>query len=158
MGVILGTDNTLTLNTDSMHIVLQRREKWTNKWLFHSVITKRRTQALPISSLLNECTLALIGLICTEKMRGGGGEEGERVERKGERKSGEWHHNITMQLWAELANTAGPATVKRLMSQKAKQTLGYEHCFHSITASLIHRSTHTLALGHLPTHCMSIEY
>lgn len=170
MGVILGTDNTLTLNTDSMDIVLWRREKWTNKWLFHSVITKRHCVRrplwlvmplgpLPISSLLNECTLALIGLICTKKMRGGGGGgEGERFERKGERKSSEWHHNITMQLWAQLANTAGPATVKRLMSQNSKQTLGYEHCFYSITASLIHRNTHTLALWHLPTYSMSTEY
>lgn len=46
-------------------------------------------------------------------------------ERKGERKSSEWHHNITMHLEAQLANTAGPATVKRLMSHNSKETVGY---------------------------------
>lgn len=98
---------------------------------------------LPISSLLNECTLVLIGLICTKKMKGGGEREGERLVRKGERKSSEWHHNITMQWWAQLANTAGPATVKSLMSPNSKQTLDYEFCFYSITSSRIHRNTYT---------------
>lgn len=42
---------------------------------------------------------------------------GKEPGRKGERKSREWHHNITMHSEARLANTAGPTTVKRLMSQ-----------------------------------------
>lgn len=79
------------------------------------------------------------------------GEEKERLERKGERKSSEWHHNITMQWWAQLANTAGPATVKRLMSPNSKQSL--KLCFYSIITSLIHRNTHThfgfLAFTHM---------
>ena len=86
----------------------------------------------PISSwrMLNDCaTLALTGLICTKKRRGGGGggrkRGGREQERKGERKSSEWHHNITMHLEAQLANTAGPATVKRLMSHNSKETVGY---------------------------------
>lgn len=53
-----------------------------------------------------------------------GGEEKEK-KRKGERKSSEWHHNITMHLEAQLANTAGPATVNRLMSHNSKETEGY---------------------------------
>ena len=61
---------------------------------------------------------------------GGGGERGRKrggreQERKGERKSREWHHNITMHLEAQLANTAGPATVKHLMSHNSKETGGY---------------------------------
>lgn len=82
--------------------------------------------------MLSDCTtLALIGLICTKRRRvGGGGEEGRKglgreQERKRERKSSEWHHNITMHLEAQLANTAGPATVKRLMSHNSKETEGY---------------------------------
>ena len=51
-------------------------------------------------------------------------KEGREQERKGERKSSEWHHNITMHLEAQLANTAGPATVKRLMSHNSKETVG----------------------------------
>lgn len=81
----------------------------------------------PISSwrMLNDCTtLAFTGLICTKKRRGGGGRKrGEGGSRKG--KSSEWHHNITMHLEAQLANTAGPATVKRLMSHNSKETVGY---------------------------------
>lgn len=86
----------------------------------------------PISSwrMLNECTtLALTGLICTKKRRGGGGggrkKGGREKERKGERKRSEWHHNITMHLEVWLANTAGPATVKRLMSHNSEETVGY---------------------------------
>ena len=79
--------------------------------------------------MLNECTtLALTGLICTKRRRGGGGgrkKGGREKERKGERKSNEWHHNITMHLEVWLANTAGPATVKRLMSHNSEETVGY---------------------------------
>lgn len=92
------------------------------------------------SKLLNDCTtLGLTGLICTKKRRGGGGRkevrEGGRQERKGERKSSEWHHNITMHLEAQLANTAGPATVKRLMSHNSKETVGYQDHFYYNAAS-----------------------
>lgn len=92
------------------------------------------------SKLLNDCTtLALTGLIYTKKRRGGGGRkevrEGGRQERKGERKSSEWHHNITMHLEAQLANTAGPATVKHLMSHNSKETVGYRDHFYYNAAS-----------------------
>lgn len=76
--------------------------------------------------MLNDCTTsAHTGLICTKRRRRRRKKEGREPERKGERKSSEWHHNITMHLEAQLANTAGPATVKLLMSHNSKETVGY---------------------------------
>lgn len=68
------------------------------------------------------------GYVCTKRRK----EEEEEDEERGEgrsqggrerRKSCEWHHNITMHSEARSANTAGPATVKRLMSHNSKETV-----------------------------------
>lgn len=125
-----------------------------NKWFSHSVIIGHRClqwaydllcyETPPthpqISSwrILNDCTtLALTGLICTKRRRVGGGEGGRKKGREGageeeREKESEWHHNITMHLEAQLANTAGPATVKRLMSHNSKETEGYWNHFYYI--------------------------
>lgn len=80
--------------------------------------------------------------------------------RKGEKKSNEWHHNITMHLEARLANTAGRATVKRLMSRNSKETVGFYNPF-TILQCLSHTnvSTHFIKSISLIVHNhTNIEY
>lgn len=141
-GALVGTNNAHTLNrpTDSRAIVPERRERIGQQVALPLCYHRTPLSAVGLYDLLchqpphhhplmlNDCTtLALTGLICTKKRRREEEEEsGEGGSRRGrERKSSEWHHNITMHLEAQLANTAGPATVKRLMSHNSKETVGY---------------------------------